>query len=235
MTHRRGAAVVAIVLATAMAAAFASARQIDPLPDGLQAQYFANSDWTGVPARTSPAGQPSTADIVDDTDASSLAFSVSWNGWLIAPSTGIYTFGTESSDGSWVFVDGQAVVDNGGVHASRPKAGPTIVLERGPHQLHVKYFRTTRDATLTLLWRRGSGPFQPVPSWPMRPKRIGFVRFAADRAADICAAAAWWLWSAALVAALVFALRPEIDVVSGEIAAAIADAQAEGAWRVLVG
>lgn len=65
---------------------------------------------------------------------------------FLAPSTGTYTFQTSSDDGSWLWVDGQAVVVNHGLHSATDATG-SISLEAGPHVLAFKYFDRTGLAT----------------------------------------------------------------------------------------
>jgi len=224
-----------MALATLVAALIMHARQLDPLPDGLQAQYFQNADWRGDAARSSPASVPSTDRVL--ADAAGLpaqTLSASWTGWIVAPSTGAYTFATSSNGGSWVYLDGQLVVDNGGDHPSRSKAGPTLALERGVHPLFVKYAETDGRVELRLLWQRGGGRFEVVPAWALRPHRIGYARFAVNRVVDIASRKGWPVWIVAIIAAAVFAFGPELRALEARAASATARLQREGALRPLV-
>lgn len=63
-----------------------------------------------------------------------------------APSSGTYTFRTSSDDGSWLWVDGTAVVVNNGLHADT-SVESTIWLEAGVHVLAFKYFERSGDAS----------------------------------------------------------------------------------------
>jgi len=236
LTRRRRAAALAIALLATIAAALAArARQLDPLPDGLQAQYFQNADWRGEPARSHPSSVPSTDRVLADAAGiPTQTLSASWTGWIVAPGTGAYTFATSSNGGSWVYLDGQLVVDNGGEHPVRSKAGPTLALERGVHLLFVKYAETDGRVDLTLLWQRGGGRFEAVPPWIMRPHRIGYLRYAANRSADLAARAAWPLWFVVLAAAAAYAFTPELRRVTAQADGAKALLEREGAWRPLV-
>lgn len=71
-------------------------------------------------------------------------------------------FGTESDDGSGVFVDGKLVVDNDmeGTHGPELKSG-TVVLGPGVHTLVVKYFNGPGGGRLTALLENRAGA--PVP------------------------------------------------------------------------
>ena len=60
---------------------------------------------------------------------------------------GIYTFYTKSDDGSQLFIDGQLVVDNNGLHAAIEKQG-SINLGAGVHEIVVTYFEKTGQSSL---------------------------------------------------------------------------------------
>src|SRR5262249_3618219 len=65
---------------------------------------------------------------------------------FLAPADGQYTFRTSSDDGSWLWVDGQPVVVNNGLHDETEISG-TIELSAGPHVVAFKYFERSGDAT----------------------------------------------------------------------------------------
>lgn len=58
---------------------------------------------------------------------------------LMAPVGGVYTFRVSSDDGAWLWVDGQALVVNYGLHAVSELTG-TISLSPGAHVVSFKYF-----------------------------------------------------------------------------------------------
>ncbi|MEI7769367.1 MAG: N-acetylmuramoyl-L-alanine amidase [Chloroflexales bacterium] len=64
---------------------------------------------------------------------------------FLAPSAGSYSFQTTSDDGSWLWVDGAAVVANAGIHVTSSVTG-TISLTAGRHVLSFKYFDRSGDA-----------------------------------------------------------------------------------------
>jgi N-acetylmuramoyl-L-alanine amidase/PA14 domain len=71
---------------------------------------------------------------------------------FVAPISGPYTFGISSDDGAWLWVDGQLVVDNWGLHAildpneasgtsySTSDVTGTLNLSAGAHTIAFKYF-----------------------------------------------------------------------------------------------
>ncbi|HEX5690401.1 MAG TPA: PA14 domain-containing protein, partial [Roseiflexaceae bacterium] len=58
---------------------------------------------------------------------------------FVAPTSGAYTFSVPSDDGAWLWVDGQLVVDNSGLHGADEITG-TIALNAGVHTFAFKYF-----------------------------------------------------------------------------------------------
>ncbi|HET7580439.1 MAG TPA: glycoside hydrolase family 3 C-terminal domain-containing protein [Bacillales bacterium] len=121
---------------------------------GLKAQYFNNMNFSGDPALTRVDqtvqfdwGNGSPADAVHNDH-----FSAVWTGTLTAPTTGTYTFGLTSDDGSRLYIDGQLVVDNWGDHAAQTKTG-TIQLEAGQtYQIKMKYYENGGGAVAKLGW-----------------------------------------------------------------------------------
>jgi len=69
-------------------------------------------------------------------------FMATWRGRFIAGAAGAYTFGTQSDDGSAIYVNGGLVVDN--VHVQGFNATPrtgTVALEAGLHDILVFFFQ----------------------------------------------------------------------------------------------
>ena len=70
---------------------------------------------------------------------------------LRVPRTGVYTFYTTSDDGSKLYINGQEVVDNDGLHAAEEENG-TAQLEEGEHDIEVAFFERTGSQTLLVQW-----------------------------------------------------------------------------------
>ncbi len=75
-----------------------------------------------------------------------------YEGFCSAPAAGVYTFFTESDDGSRLVIDDTVVVDNDGLHGMVEKEG-VIALAPGLHALRVMYFNKTGGAGLAVSWR----------------------------------------------------------------------------------
>ena len=84
-------------------------------------------------------------------------FVVEWDGWLRAEKEDAYTFSTTSDDGSWLWVDGDLVVDNGGTHNAQEMTG-TVKLSAGMHRLRVRYFQAEGARAFDAAMRFGGRP-----------------------------------------------------------------------------
>lgn len=175
-------------------------RALDPLPEGLHATYFSDINWSSEPVLSAIEPQPSTDSLIDTWRARVPdTFSTTWNGSFVALRAGTYSFGTRSDDGSWVYIDEQLVVDNGGGHAARLATG-TVRLERGVHAIFIKYFQGGGDLDFELLWAHDSAPLEPVPAWALSSRHVKFSRFVASALLRRALRAAIWLWSLTLLA-----------------------------------
>jgi hypothetical protein len=141
--------------------------------DGLRATYYDNLDLTG-----------STADRIDGTvdfdwgtgspvtGIGADTFSVRWVGTVHPPTSGTYTFYTESDDGVRLWVDGKLLVDNWTDHSRTENAG-TITLTAGvDHPIRMEFYENTGEAVARLLW---SGPSVPKALVPRSALFSGFA------------------------------------------------------------
>lgn len=181
------------IVAGTLASTAAVVEHADRVRQGLVATYFADTEWSSSPVRTS-IETPSTAAMTDAWHgARPERFSVTWTGSFVALTSREYTFTTASDDGSWVYVDGQLVVDNGGRH-ERHVVSARVRLDRGVHEIFIKYFQDGGDATFEC---------PSIPPWALWSHQAEFAHLAAR-------VAAWWLlrtgllvsWIAAVAAAL---------------------------------
>ena len=98
---------------------------------------------------------------VNGTEIADFCY-VRWNGVLRVPRDGSYTLWTSSDDGSRVFLDGNLVVENGGVHGAQEKSG-TVELKAGDHVLKVEYFENDAGAACHFGWQGPGIEKQIVP------------------------------------------------------------------------
>ena len=89
-------------------------------------------------------------------------YTVLYSGYLWIDTSGEYTFGTESDDGSRLFVDGVCVVDNDGYHGARGVFGKRT-LERGYHSLQLRFFQGGGASVLKVTYEGPGVSRQPIP------------------------------------------------------------------------
>jgi cytochrome c2/cytochrome c551/c552 len=81
-------------------------------------------------------------------------FALRFSGFLRVDVAGEYELLTASDDGSQLFLDGELVVDNGGLHGMNEE-GEVVFLEPGQHALVVTMYEAGGDEELEVYW---SGP-----------------------------------------------------------------------------
>jgi hypothetical protein len=122
---------------------------------GLRARYYANTRWEGEPFLS----------VVEPgqwlQNHQGERFSVELDGHWYFPQAGRYWLGLDSDDGSWLYLDDELIVDNGGIHGFAPK-GREIEVSRGLHRVRVRYFQEIGGAGLRLLWAEEGKERYPV-------------------------------------------------------------------------
>ncbi len=124
-----------------------------PLAGGLDYQYFHGSNLTSVddlgilsPVAT---GTANTFDIGARTREDQFGFR--FIGFVEADADGVYTFFTNSDDGSILRIGSTEVVNNDGLHGSQERSGQ-IGLKAGLHALEVLFFQGGGGKTLSVLY-----------------------------------------------------------------------------------
>src|SRR5262249_15115877 len=116
-------------------------------------------------------------------------FNARWFGYLIVPAAGRYTLSTSSDDGSYITIDGNLILDNGGPHGLRTRTAE-VEVSRGPHALLFDYTQYTGGYEPGWTWARDGQPGSAVPAWLLSPRRVEYGRIVAARALDF---ASWFL------------------------------------------
>ena len=78
-------------------------------------------------------------------------YALVFNGYVKVPADGLYTFYTNSDDGSQLFIGDEMVVNNDGVHGTMEQSGK-VRLKAGLHEITVKYLQLNGGAELSVSW-----------------------------------------------------------------------------------
>ena len=137
---------------------------------GFSTSYYTGQTWTSLAGTrvdseilfADAAGQ-ATGEPTDEVNwPNSIVgrqddFSVNWDGYLLVPSSDTYTFSLRSDDGSWLWVDENQIINNGGLHSATTVTG-TVTLAPGYHHIVVRMFENTGEAVARLQYFTASQP-----------------------------------------------------------------------------
>jgi hypothetical protein len=137
---------------------------------GFEGKYFNNDSW----------GEPAVASEIDRTIhfqksrmskiAYSDTYSAIWEGVLFVARDAEFLFSVNSDDGSWVILDDNLLIDNGGRHEPIRK-DKTIFLRRGQHRIQVKYFDAGDIGVIDFSVRKSEGCLAFCPGFRCIPAR----------------------------------------------------------------
>jgi hypothetical protein len=119
---------------------------------GLNYDYYEGT-WDAVPDFTGLAalklGTVVNVDLGPRNRENDFAFR--FTGFIDAPADGLYTFYTNSDDGSLLQIGSTTVVDNNGIHDAKEESG-TIGLKKGKHAITITYFSHLGASVLITSW-----------------------------------------------------------------------------------
>ncbi|MEZ0485807.1 PA14 domain-containing protein [Fibrella aquatica] len=122
---------------------------------GLDFSYY-EGDWTSLPDFNAltpiKSGTTSQVDLTQRNRDDS--FALQFRGFVNVPTDGVYTFYTNSDDGSKLFIGTNEVVNNDGGHPEQERSG-TIGLKAGRHAITIPYFEGGGGQALSVSY---SGP-----------------------------------------------------------------------------
>jgi alpha-L-fucosidase len=125
--------------------------------DELQGRFFRENPGKPLEARFAPG-------IALDGETRREHIALEFQGGIEVSSDDVYVFALRSDDGSDLWIDGERVIDNDGLHGTIEKRG-RVGLGKGMHSIRVRWFNKTGGAELGLDWAplgealRPAGPF----------------------------------------------------------------------------
>ncbi len=93
-------------------------------------------------------------------------FALVFEGYIDVPANGIYTFYTESDDGSRLFLNDQLIIDNDGIHAPQQINGQAA-LKKGFHRLRIEFFEGKYGQVLKVYFKGPGIEKQEIPESPL--------------------------------------------------------------------
>lgn len=133
-----------------------------PLREGLVAEHSA-VDWQRIPdeRRGLPVRAREVVGSIGPLTRPGEKVAIVYRGALRAAVDDVHRFVLTSDDGSKLWIDGELVADNDGVHGATRASG-AVPLARGWHTIEVVWFNATGGAELDLQWALPGQPFAPV-------------------------------------------------------------------------
>jgi hypothetical protein len=123
-----------------------------------------------IPTRSFTAGFPDVTDRFE-------WFAIRYTGKFEISREGEYNFRLVSDDGSRLFIDGEQIIDNDGIHPTQSVSG-MVYLSSGQHMIEVDYFQGPREEiALQLFWTPPDGTEtisdpQYIPANPSSPSSL---------------------------------------------------------------
>jgi len=90
-------------------------------------------------------------------------FAFAFSGYIRIDKDAVYTFFTQSDDGSKLFIDDEEIVNNDGDHGLEEKSGKAA-LRKGLHKISLLYFDSGGGNELHVLMQPGSGTKTEIPA-----------------------------------------------------------------------
>ncbi len=130
---------------------------------GIKYNYF---EPTGKINLNSIAGMPAAsgvADVISNKNKKRTdKFAFEFTGYIKIEKDGIYTFFTDSDDGSMLYIDDDEIVNNDGDHGNVEKSGK-VALKKGFHKIKVLYFDSGGGNALKVSMQKEAGVKMEIP------------------------------------------------------------------------
>jgi len=138
------------------------AARVGALRPGLAVTKYVGN-WNALPdfAKLDPVAERVAESIGLGEPADEEFYGLRFAGYLRVPTDELYAFALTSDAGSRLWIDGELVVDNDGLHALRERRG-SVALAAGPHAIAVEFFNKRGVAALDLRWGPAGGELASI-------------------------------------------------------------------------
>jgi alpha-L-fucosidase len=145
-------------------------RKVEPRPaiaadgaqPGLRMEQFAGT-WDRLPDFSSlPMSVTQTVNEIGPAVRTEFV-GRRFSGLVRVASSELYEFALACDDGGKLWIDGELVIDNDGLHGMRERTG-SIALATGHHALRIEWFNRSGGSELSVRMRPLGGDFQPLSS-----------------------------------------------------------------------
>ena len=139
---------------------------------GLSVKFYTGPEWESIPVfkALTPAGSWNSYEFSLERDQilpllgkDTSGFGAVFEGYLQIDQPGAYTFYIQSDDGSKLFIDEKAVVNNDGDHGVIEKSG-SVTLDKGKHAIKTEYYNAQGGFWLDVLYKGPGVPRQIIPA-----------------------------------------------------------------------
>jgi alpha-L-fucosidase len=142
----------------------APAVEVEGVVPGISYSYY-EGDWDRLPdfGTIKPVKSGAADNISLALRAREDNFGFLFPGFIRVPADGVYTFYTDSDDGSRLYIGDELVVENDGLHGMQERKG-AIALAAGLHPIRVIYFDKTGGDGLNISYSAPGIEKKPIPS-----------------------------------------------------------------------
>ena len=131
---------------------------------GITYKYYEPAGKIDLTSINNTPASSGIADIISQQNKKrSDKFAFEFNGYIKIDKDGIYTFFTDSDDGSRLYLDDEEIVNNDGDHGSVEKNGKAA-LKKGYHKIKVLYFDSGGGNTLRVSIQPEGGKKEIIPA-----------------------------------------------------------------------
>ncbi len=143
---------------------FSEYAQVDPI-NGLECSYYVGH-WGSTPNyfNLEPESKQNVSWIrLNEIENNGDHYALLFHGYINIKTAGLYTFYTESNDGSRLSINGNEILENDGGHGMQEEAGE-IYLDAGKHLLEIRYFQMGAGQGLKVSYQGPEIEKQEIPS-----------------------------------------------------------------------